>query len=225
MMPSMICCSLSYHLLDWPQCPHPRFAFSSSCSGFRRFPQCSREWKQFLKSGRIDGWNDNLNKILQTLTIPTEINGRGPFEPSLTVRAPLHILDCIDHGLGSHLLVGKKNVPVLNDLLKTRSELTWSTYNITANGNERQSGQCFWCLLAFLLKNLVCQSVWENIPCIYRHNHAECDSIRWFTVRLIKMATTFFLILYNLNSTNQIVIYEHLKEQQKINNLPPVPSN
>ena len=45
------------------------------------------------------------------------------------------------------------------------------------------------------------------------------------TVRLIKKVTTFILILHGLNSTNQIVIHEHFKELQKMNNLPPVPSN
>ena len=46
-----------------------------------------------------------------------------------------------------------------------------------------------------------------------------------FTVRLIKKETTFILILHSLNSTNLIVIHEHFKELQKMNNLPPVPSN
>ena len=45
------------------------------------------------------------------------------------------------------------------------------------------------------------------------------------TVRLIKKITTFRLVLYSLYSTNQIVIYEHFKELQKMNNLPPVSSN
>ena len=45
------------------------------------------------------------------------------------------------------------------------------------------------------------------------------------TVRLIKKVTTFILILHGLNSTNHIVIYEHFKELQKMNDLPPVPSN
>ena len=45
------------------------------------------------------------------------------------------------------------------------------------------------------------------------------------TVRLIKKVTTFSLVLHSLNSTNQIVIHEHFKELQKMNNLPPVPSN
>ena len=44
-------------------------------------------------------------------------------------------------------------------------------------------------------------------------------------MRLTKKVTTFILILHGLNSTNQIVIYEHFKELQKMNNLPPVPSN
>ena len=44
-------------------------------------------------------------------------------------------------------------------------------------------------------------------------------------MRLIKKVTTFRLVLYSLYSTNQIVIYEHYKELQKMNNLPPVPSN
>ena len=47
----------------------------------------------------------------------------------------------------------------------------------------------------------------------------------YYTVRLIKKETTFILILLSLNSTNQIVIYEHFKELQKMINLPPVPSN
>ena len=46
-----------------------------------------------------------------------------------------------------------------------------------------------------------------------------------YTVRLIKKITTFRLVLYSLYSTNQIVIYERFKELQKMNNLPPVPSN
>ena len=44
-------------------------------------------------------------------------------------------------------------------------------------------------------------------------------------MRLIKKETTFILILHSLNSTNQIVIHEHCKELQKMNDLPPVPSN
>ena len=48
---------------------------------------------------------------------------------------------------------------------------------------------------------------------------------RQTTMRLIKKDATFFLILYSLNSTSLIVIYEHFKELQKIKNLPPVPSN
>ena len=40
-----------------------------------------------------------------------------------------------------------------------------------------------------------------------------------------KKETTFILILLSLNSTNQIVIHERFKELQKMNNLPPVPSN
>ena len=45
------------------------------------------------------------------------------------------------------------------------------------------------------------------------------------TVRLIKKVTTFSIVLHSLNSTNLIVIHEHFKELQKMNNLPPVPSN
>ena len=44
-------------------------------------------------------------------------------------------------------------------------------------------------------------------------------------MRLIKKETTFILILHGLNLTNQIVILECFKELQKMNNLPPVPSN
>ena len=44
-------------------------------------------------------------------------------------------------------------------------------------------------------------------------------------MRPIKKETTFILILHSLNSTNQIVIHERFKKLQKINNLPPVPSN
>ena len=44
-------------------------------------------------------------------------------------------------------------------------------------------------------------------------------------MRLIKKVTTFSIILHSLNSTNLIVIHEHFKELQKMNNLPPVPSN
>ena len=44
-------------------------------------------------------------------------------------------------------------------------------------------------------------------------------------MRLIKKETTFILILHSLNSTNQIVIHEHFKELQKMNNLPPEPLN
>ena len=49
--------------------------------------------------------------------------------------------------------------------------------------------------------------------------------IVYYTVRLIKKETTFILILHSLDSTNHIVIHEHFKELQKMNNLPPVPSN
>ena len=41
----------------------------------------------------------------------------------------------------------------------------------------------------------------------------------------MKKETTFILILHGLNSTNQIVIHKHVKELQKMNNLPPVPLN
>ena len=44
-------------------------------------------------------------------------------------------------------------------------------------------------------------------------------------MRLIKKVTTFSIVLHSLNSTNLIVIHEHFKELQKMNNLPPVPSN
>ena len=44
-------------------------------------------------------------------------------------------------------------------------------------------------------------------------------------MRLIKKVTTFSIVLHCLNSTNLIVIHEHFKELQKMNNLPPVPSN
>ena len=45
------------------------------------------------------------------------------------------------------------------------------------------------------------------------------------TVRLIKNVTKFSIVLHCLNSTNLIVTYEHFIELQKMNNLPPVPSN
>ena len=45
------------------------------------------------------------------------------------------------------------------------------------------------------------------------------------TVQLIKKETNFILVLLSLNSTNHIVIHERFKELQKMNNLPPVPSN
>ena len=45
------------------------------------------------------------------------------------------------------------------------------------------------------------------------------------TVRPIKKITTFSIVLHSLNSTNLIVIYEQFEELQKMNNLPPVPSN
>ena len=41
----------------------------------------------------------------------------------------------------------------------------------------------------------------------------------------MKKVTTFSIVLHSLNSTNPIVIHEHFKELQKMNNLPPVPSN
>ena len=44
-------------------------------------------------------------------------------------------------------------------------------------------------------------------------------------MRLIKKETMFILILHSFSSTNQVVIHEHFKELQKMNNLPPVPSN
>ena len=44
-------------------------------------------------------------------------------------------------------------------------------------------------------------------------------------MRLIKKVTTFSIVLHCLNSTKLIVIHEHFKELQKMNNLPPVPSN
>ena len=45
------------------------------------------------------------------------------------------------------------------------------------------------------------------------------------TVRLIKKVTTFSIVLQSLNSTNLIVIHEHFKKLQKMNNLPSVLSN
>ena len=44
-------------------------------------------------------------------------------------------------------------------------------------------------------------------------------------MRLIKKVTTFRIVLHSLDSTNLIVIHEHFKELQKMNNLPPIPSN
>ena len=45
------------------------------------------------------------------------------------------------------------------------------------------------------------------------------------TERLIKKVTTFSIVLHTLYSTKPIVIHEHFKELQKMNNLPPVPWN
>ena len=62
-----------------------------------------------------------------------------------------------------------------------------------------------------------------NVVIFSRQSRTVTDAI--YTVRLIKKETTFILILHSLNSTNQIVIHERFKELQKMNNLPPVPSN
>ena len=56
------------------------------------------------------------------------------------------------------------------------------------------------------------------------HTHTQCFNFD-HTVRLIKKETTFIPILHSLDSTNQIIIHELFKELQKMNNLPPVPSN
>ena len=65
-----------------------------------------------------------------------------------------------------------------------------------------------------------CSQVWAYLSML------ACFGSRiQITVRLIKKVTTFSIVLHCLNSTNLIVIHEHFKELQKMNNLPPVPSN
>ena len=67
---------------------------------------------------------------------------------------------------------------------------------------------------------------WVFSKIVSRDERLFSRKITTYTVRLKKKkVTTFVLILHGLNSTNQIVICEHFKELQKMNNLRPVPSN